>query len=57
MTGRPVQTQPLAKEKEKEDNIWRRKLFDQQRRRKTTKEKEENILRRKIFGPHGEENI
>ena len=26
MTGRPGQTRPLAKKKEKEENIWRRKI-------------------------------
>ena len=40
MTGRPSQTQPVAKEKEKEENIWRRKIFVPRRRRK----------RGKIFG-------
>ena len=55
MTGRPLQTGPLAKEKEEEDNIWRRKIFGPWRRRKTRKEKEENIWRRKIFGLRGEE--
>ena len=55
MTGWPLQTGPLAKEKEEEDNIWRRKIFGLWRRRKTRKEKEENIWRRKIFGPQEEE--
>ena len=51
MTGRPSQTQPVAKEKEEEENIWRRKIFDPRRRRKTEKEKGEDIWRRKTFGP------
>ena len=51
MTGRPSQTQPVAKEKEEEENIWRRKIFDPRRRRKTEKEKGEDIWRTKIFGP------
>ena len=55
MTGWPLQTGPLAKEKEEEDNIWRRKIFGLWRRRKTRKEMEENICRRKIFGLRGEE--
>ena len=35
MTGRPGQTRPLAKEKGKEENIWRRNILGQR------KEKEE----------------
>ena len=27
MTGRPCQTRPPAKETEREENIWRRKIF------------------------------
>ena len=27
MTGKPGQTQLLAKEKEKKENVWRKKLF------------------------------
>ena len=33
----------LKKEKEKEENIWRREIYGLQRKRKTKKEKEENI--------------
>ena len=43
MTGRPGQTRPLAKENEKEETVWRRKIFGQQGKRKTEKEKEDNI--------------
>ena len=49
MTGWPLQTGPLAKEKEEEDNIWRRKIFGPWRRRKTRKEKKENIWRKIRF--------
>ena len=37
-------------EKEKEENIWRSKIFGPRRRRRKEKEKEENIWRRKISG-------
>ena len=37
-------------EKEKEENIWRSKIFGPRRRRRNEKEKEENIWRRKISG-------
>ena len=33
-------------DKEKEDNIWKRKILVQGRRRRAEKEKEENILRK-----------
>ena len=33
----------MKKEKEKEENIWRREIYGLQRKRKTKKEKEENI--------------
>ena len=43
--------------REKEDVIWRRKIYFLQRRRKSGKEKEENIWRRKMcFFLGGEEN-
>ena len=56
--------QPLVLEKEKEENMWRRKIFGQWRRRRKRgkylrkeniwsteekKEKEENICRKKIL--------
>ena len=57
MTGRPGQTRPPAKEKEKGRNIWKRKIFALWRRRGTEREKEE----RQIFAPQRrrteEENI
>ena len=37
-------------EKEKEEKIWRRKIFGHWRRRRIEKEKEENIWQQKIFG-------
>ena len=36
-------------EKEKKENICRRKIFGLRRKRRMQKEKEENIWRRKIF--------
>ena len=51
MIGRPGQTRPLVKEmekeKEKEETIWRKKIFGKRRTRWTEKEKEENILEKK----------
>ena len=38
----------LKTEKEKEENIGRRKIFGPRRRRRTEKEKEKNVWRRKI---------
>ena len=35
-------------EKEKEENIWRRKIYLLRRKKKTEKEKEENIWRRSL---------
>ena len=35
---------------EKEDNIWRRKMFGPQRKRRREKEKRNDMWRRKIFG-------
>ena len=37
MTGRPGQTRPLAKKKEKEEKVLRRKIFGLRRRRKRRK--------------------
>ena len=35
---------------EKEDNIWRRKMFGPQRKRRREKEKRNDMWRRKVFG-------
>ena len=43
----------MRSEKEKEENVWRRKISVLWRRRKTEKEKKENIWRRKICGGEG----
>ena len=48
MAGRPGQSQSLAKEKGEEENIWRRIILGQRRRKRIEKkifEKLENIWR------------